>query len=59
MPEEDDEGADNKADKSTSVKRTVKTTAVDLLAEELRPLLENGENVANLVLISMVCRTLL
>ncbi|PIK41387.1 putative symplekin [Apostichopus japonicus] len=54
LPEEDDEGADNKADKSTSVKRTVKTTAVDLLAEELRPLLENGENVANLVLISMV-----
>lgn len=37
----------------------MKTTAVDLLAEELRPLLENGENVANLVLISMVCERVL
>lgn len=54
LAEEDDETVESKSEKSTSVKRTVKTTIVDLLAEEFKPLLENGENVANLVLISMV-----
>ena len=40
------------------VQAATKISVVDVLAEELTPLLQNVENIANLVLISMVSNTL-
>ncbi|XP_071961941.1 symplekin-like isoform X2 [Antedon mediterranea] len=57
---DDDEGMDEEATTSvpvkppSSVKAISKQTPLDLLTEEIKPLLDSSENVANIVLISMV-----
>lgn len=52
--DEEDEAADKKKDEPGPSKRVTKATVIDLLADEIEPLLRNHENVANLVLLSMV-----
>ncbi|XP_072163939.1 symplekin-like [Diadema setosum] len=52
--DEDDENAEKKSAEPGPSKRVTKATVIDLLAAEIEPLLRNHENVANLVLLSMV-----
>nr|XP_054759257.1 symplekin-like [Lytechinus pictus] len=53
--DDEEEGAEGKKkDEPGPSKRVTKATVIDLLAAEVEPLLRNHENVANLVLLSMV-----